>query len=159
MIMERDMIHFKHNSIERGLCGNYSKMWDKAKSKEQLIQIATDSNGMPYMCESIDGGWGLSVEYIKDNYSHWCSGIKIHQRGYTSAMLCGISEDYHSEVTELLIIGCKDIKIFLSPIVSEIYVCGNSNVEFVLTEDNSAMVHLYGNSRCNNCIGLNIIHE
>ena len=47
--MERDMLFFKHNAIEKGLCQQYTEMWDCASDKESLVRMATDSNGASYM--------------------------------------------------------------------------------------------------------------
>ena len=56
---------FREAAKSRNLCDKYSEMWDNCKSKKQLFDLATDSNGIPYICESMVEGWGLTPDFIK----------------------------------------------------------------------------------------------
>lgn len=157
--MNADLVHFRHNAAIRNLCGNYSSMWDKASDREQLVRLATDSNGISYMCESMENGWGLSPDFIRKNFTEWCDGREIRHKGYKSAMLCEYTGGYVSKVTELLVIGCNGINITLSSTISEVYICQNSRVTFDLSDNCTATVHLYGNSNCNALDGLKIVRH
>lgn len=150
-----DLLQFKKNAKERELCENYTSEWNNSKSKKDLVKIATDSNGAPYMCESITAGWGLSADYINNNFNDYCDGSKIEQRGYTSSMLCKFNDIYKNTSTILLVINCN-CNIEIDTRICEIFVCDGSNITIINDLGNKAIVHLYGNSTCNKCNGIKI---
>ena len=41
-----DLLSFKRNAMMLGLCTGYKNKWDAATSKEALMDIALDSNGV-----------------------------------------------------------------------------------------------------------------
>lgn len=150
-----DLLQFKRNAKSRDLCRLYTDMWNSCKSNEDLVRMASDSNGALYMCESITEKWGLSSEYIKENFKEFCHGEPIKQRGYNSCMLCGYIGTYTNSNTIVLVIDSK-CDIILDTKVCEIFVCENSDVNIINNNDNQAIVHLYGNSICNDCNGVEI---
>ena len=153
-----DLLQFKRNAKSRDLCRLYTDMWNSCKSKEDLVRMASDSNGALYMCESITEKWGLSSEYIKENFEGYCEGQPIKQRGYNSCMLCEYNGTYTNSNTIMLVIN-STCDIVLDTKVCEIFVCDNSHINIINNNNNQASIHLFGNSTCNNCIGVEIKKE
>lgn len=63
-----DLKQFKNNAIAKGLCDNYTNLWDDNKSKKQLFELACDVNSIKYMAKSLSEGWGLSPVFISDKF-------------------------------------------------------------------------------------------
>ena len=103
---------FREAAKSRNLCEKYSEMWDNCKSKKQLIDLATDSNGIPYVCESIVEGWGVTPEFISENFKTFINGRYVSQHnGYTSAMYVErfFVEPVVVKTTNLVVIACEGV--------------------------------------------------
>lgn len=103
---------FREAAKSRNLCEKYSEMWDNCKSKKQLFDLATDSNGIPYICEAMVEGWGVTPDFISEKFKTFINGRYISQHnGYTSAMYVEkfFIEPLVVKTTNLVVIACEGV--------------------------------------------------
>lgn len=103
---------FREAAKSRNLCEKYSELWDNCKSKKQLFDLATDSNGIPYICEAMVEGWGVTPEFISKNFKTFINGRYISQHnGYTSAMYVEkfFIEPLEANTTNLIVMACEGV--------------------------------------------------
>jgi hypothetical protein len=126
--MENEMLNFLSQAKLRGLCTNYTKKWESAESKKELLDIALDANGMPYVCKCVAEGWGITPEYIAQSFKGYLNGRYIHSgNGYTSAIYVG-DGNVGIVSTAAILIDCKGV--VSSNRMCELYIA-NSDVELI----------------------------
>ena len=143
--MDSTFTEFIAKAKRLGLCQEYTDKVDKAGSKLAFMQIALDANAMPWLCESICKGWGLTPEYIAQKFAPFNNGRFIRNDGYTSAMFCLPPEDeIKIDTTATLIIGFNGkIKVDRP---CEIYLC---NSQVVIIGNGAPRCYLYNSSVVN----------
>ena len=62
-----DLKQFKNNAIAKGLCDNYTNLWDDNKSKKQLFELACDVNSIKYMLSLFPKDGGLVLFLLVTN--------------------------------------------------------------------------------------------
>ena len=135
---------FREAAKSRNLCEKYSEMWDNCKSKKQLFDLATDSNGIPYICEAMVDGWGVTPEFISENFKTFINGRYTSQHhGYTSAMYVErfFIEPLVAKTTNLVIIACEGVVNIPEDVVCNLSIV-NSNV--VVSGSGVCYVKTYG---------------
>ena len=135
---------FREAAKSRNLCDKYSELWDNCKTKKQLIDLATDSNGIPYVCESMAEGWGVTPEFISENFKTFINGRYTSQHnGYTSAMYVErfFIEPLVAKTTNLVIIACEGVVNIPEDVVCNLSIV-NSNV--VVSGSGVCYVKTYG---------------
>lgn len=149
------ILQFKRNATILGLCGEYKKKWDECNTKQDLVDMALDSNGVEFMADSIAFGWGLSKDYLLREFGKYANGAyKCHEGGgYTSEMYVGAHGTLKSGTAILLVAYCDDLKIVIPEYAfCRIYVCGGSKI---LIENNGKCEVLNYGPNDIKCIGLN----
>lgn len=138
-----DLLRFKKEAIDKGLCKEYRDKWDRAKSKKDLIDIALDANGIEYMAEMLSGEWGLTPEYICEEFAEYINGAYTRGKdGYKTAMYVKYEGEIIASCTAYLIVSCDvDIKI-PENCVCRIFVCADSNV--IVDCEGDCEVYYYG---------------
>ena len=135
---------FREAAKSRNLCEKYSEMWDNCKSKKQLFDLATDSNGIPYICEAMVEGWGVTPDFISDNFKTFINGRYISQHnGYTSAMYVEkfFIEPLVAKTTNLVIIACEGVVNIPEDVVCNLFIV---NSDVVLSGSGVCYVKTYG---------------
>lgn len=123
-----------------GLCGQYKTMWDACRNKKDLIDMAIDANGVEFMADSIEFGWGLPKEYLMKEFGDFVNGkYQRNKGGYKSRMYVGYEEDITIDSTITLLVGCKGKIIIPCSMVASIYVCGGCDIDV----KNDGVVYLY----------------
>ena len=121
---------FREAANSRNLCDKYSELWDNCKSKKQLFDLATDSNGIPYICESMVEGWGVTPEFISEKFKTFINGRYISQHnGYTSAMYVEkfFIEHLVVSTTNVIVMACEGAIEIPENIVCNLFIV-NSDV-------------------------------
>ena len=59
-----DLLAFKRNVMLLGLCSSYKEKWDSATSKEVLMDMALDSNGVELLADAHSFGFGMDIQYM-----------------------------------------------------------------------------------------------
>ena len=103
---------FREAAKSRNLCDKYSERWDSCNTKKQLFDLATDSNGIPYICAAMVEGWGVTPDFISEKFKTFINGRYVSQHeGYTSAMYVErfFIEPLVAKTTNLVIIACEGV--------------------------------------------------
>ena len=135
---------FREAAKSRNLCEKYSEMWDNCKSKKQLFDLATDSNGIPYICEAMVDGWGVTPEFISENFKTFINGRYTSQHhGYTSAMYVErfFIEPLVAKTTNLVIIACEGVVNIPENVVCNLFIV---NSDVVVSGSGVCYVKTYG---------------
>ena len=135
---------FREAANSRNLCDKYSELWDNCKSKKQLFDLATDSNGIPYICESMVEGWGVTPEFISAKFKTFINGRYISQHnGYTSAMYVErfFIEPLVAKTTNVVIMACEGVVEIPENVVCNLFIV---NSDVVLSGYGVCYVKTYG---------------
>lgn len=134
------------------LCKEYMGRLDKAGSKAQLINLALDANGLPWVAESVAKG-ELPIEVISNDFKPFLNGNFTRiGNGFTSQIYCQPPEDeIKITTTATLIIGFKGKVIVDRP--CRLYLC-KSDVTIIGTA--TPEVYLYNSTIVNDNCFVNI---
>lgn len=128
-MMAGGMLAFKRNAVLLGLCDEYKAAWNSVKSRKDLVDLALDANGVEFMAKSVAEGWGLSKEYILDNFGDYVNeGYVRDKGGYTSKLYVDYGGDIFAPATLNLLVGCNTSVLVPEGSVCKIYVCGKTYV-------------------------------
>lgn len=138
-----DLNEFRENARKKDLCAEYSKLWDRCKSRKQLIDLALSSKGLDYLCCSVTQGWGISSDLIYKDFARFINGMYVsEQKGYTSCLFCQMAGSLVAYTTVLGIIDCDmSIEVPKNHLV-EIYCGGKCKIE--LSGEGECVVINYG---------------
>lgn len=150
--MIRDLFYFYKNALTRGLCGEYKTAWKQCKEdKRKLMDLALLQQSLPYVLTATFQNWGLSVDYLKEEFADYINGNYIGYdvdgvEGYTSSMWV----DYHNDTT-----ASEDVNVYIhcsGDITIEeskcptIYVSNNSDINVLFDGYNSVQFYLFDES-------------
>ena len=142
-MMAGGLLAFKRNAVLLGLCDEYKAAWNSVKSRKDLVDLALDANGVKFMAESVAEGWGLSKEYILENFGDYVNeGYVRDKGGYTSKMYVDYGGDIFQLATLNLLVGCNTSVLVPEGSVCKIYVCGMSDVRISCV--GKCYVYVYG---------------
>ena len=141
-----DLLKFKRNAVMLGLCGEYKSRWDSAKSKQDLMDIALDANGVEMLCDAAAFGWGMDIQYMKNAFSEYINGNwKRKKDGYTSCLYVLHDGVIEQECTITAIISCNGEFHVPKGKACKLYVSGDSNIN--VTGEGDCYVYLYGDCK------------
>lgn len=148
-----DLVKFREDANARDLCSQYRGKWDLCKSKKDLIDLALDSNGMPYLCQSIFEKWGLTPEFIATEFADYINGkyISKHESGYTSTLYVLYDGDVEVSSTALVFIGCRSVVNIPKNRICRCYV-----LDSVLRFEGEGMCEINEYGNCSVDCGFNI---
>lgn len=150
------MTNFFRNAKRLGLCDEYTLRWQSANmSKKRLFDLACNVQSLGYIARSIMEGWGLTPEYISEEFKSFINGEYAFKDGYTSTIYCLYDEPINVDTTAMLIVGCNTDIIIPKTRVSELHIV-NSKVRIL--DKGKAFVYLY-NSEITNTDHRAIIKE
>lgn len=129
----RRILDFKRRASGMGLCAEYSKRWNRALSKKELMDIATDSNGVHFLADAMSFGWGGDVNptYIREEFPEFINGRYQRRGAYTSRLYCGFHGKARADSTIMLFIDCQCSIEVPRNIFCSIIVAGKSDVTIV----------------------------
>ena len=137
---------FREAANSRNLCDKYSELWDNCKSKKQLFDLATDSNGIPYICESMVEGWGVTPDFISEKFKTFINGRYISQHnGYTSAMYVEkfFIEPLVVSTTNVIVMACEGVIEIPENVICNLFIV---NSDVVLSSSGVCYVKEYGSN-------------
>lgn len=139
-----ELLTLKRNAKMLGLCGVYADRWDEAQDKEELVRLATDANGVEFLCDGVAFGWGLTAEFIKANFAKYINGYTINNpKGYTSQLYVNETSPIITvEATITAFIGCNCGIVVPQYSIAKIYVAGKSKID--LHNNGECYVYCYG---------------
>lgn len=138
---------FREAAKSRNICEKYSELLDGCNTKKQLFDLATDSNGIPFICEAMVDGWSVTPELISENFKTFINGRYISQhKGYTSAMYVErfFIEPLVAKTTNVVIMACEGVVEIPENVVCNLFIV-NSNV--VVSGYGVCYVKTYGKNK------------
>ena len=141
----------KRRSIALGLCGRYKGAWDECSSPQDLCDLATDINGLAFLCDACSFGWGgtFNADYIADRFADFINGRYTRNKdGYTTALYCKDEGVVYARTTALCLIDCTSTVIVPHDSMVEILVGGNSDIT-VMNLGKITKLAIYGNATVN----------
>lgn len=152
-----DLLVFKRNAMMLGLCGGYKEKWDAATSKEALMDIALDSNGVEMLADAAAFGWGMDIQYMKRTFFGYINGKwKRNKDGYTSCLYVDFNGQIEQDCTLTTVLSSKVEFNVPKGSVCKLYVSGGSEVN--ITGEGICYVYSYsenkvtGNFKQLNCV-------
>ena len=141
-----DLLSFKRNAMMLGLCTSYKDKWDEATSKEALMDMALDSNGVEMLADAAAFGWGMDIQYMKRTFSDYINGKwKRNKDGYTSCLYVDFNGQIEQDCTLTTVLASKVEFHVQRGNVCKLYVGGNSAVN--ITGDGACYVYSYGENK------------
>lgn len=123
------ILDFKREAIAKGLCKQYRNKWDNAQSKKDLVDIALDANGIEYMAEMLNEGWGLTPEHIHKEFADYINGrYEKKHNGYKTAMYVMYNGELTTSCTAYLLASCNIKVVIPKNCVCRLFICAGSNV-------------------------------
>lgn len=140
--------------VENGLiCEEYKNKIFKRRSKLNIIQTVLDANGVSFLQEMNEKGFGLPYEvimkqfksYINGNYkAEFSKGDRIF---YTSRLYCCYQDEVLIDSTVTTLLGCKcDITIEDYDFV-KIYLDSNCDVRINCPKNARCLVEYWGKAK------------
>lgn len=158
MTHAKSILQLKRKAIAMGLCGDYKGIWDKSTTQKDLVNMAADINGADFLCASVEKGWGLTKDFLINNFNGLINGFYVarcgNDNGYTSEIYVGHKCDITVRTT-ILIVLYSDVTIHVpTNHVCRIFAAGNTNIsvecngvcEFVYYSDDNMRYMVNGNS-------------
>lgn len=141
-----DLLSFKRNVMMLGLCTGYKNKWDVATSKEALMDIALDSNGVELLTDAHSFGFGMDIQYMKRTFSDYINGKwKRSKDGYTSCLYVDFNGQIEQDCTLTTVLASK-VEFHVSKgNVCKLYVGGGSTVN--ITGEGICYVYSYGHNK------------
>lgn len=138
-----ELLTLKRLARQLGLCEEYTKKWNGAVSKRELMDVALDAKGADFIADSHAGGWGLSADFLKREFGDYINGKYVSDAsGYTSELYAG----YEGEVTQIatltLMIDCKGRFVVPEGRACEVYLSGDCDIE--IENNGHCAVFAYG---------------
>ena len=98
-----NILQLKEETKRRGLCEEYSRIWDAASTEDDIFSLACSVKGADYICSAIHNGYFLNKEELATLLHKYANGKKISkQKGYTTVLYC---EDSHITANTTVIIA------------------------------------------------------
>ena len=140
-----DLLAFKRNAMMLGLCTSYKDKWDAATSKEALMDMALDSNGVEMLADAAAFGWGMDIQYMKRAFFGYINGKwKRSKGGYTSCLYVDFNGQIEQVCTLTTVLASK-VEFHVSKgSVCKLYVSGESTVN--ITGEGICYVYSYGHN-------------
>lgn len=140
--------------VENGLiCEEYKNKIFKRRSKLNIIQTVLDANGVSFLQEMNEKGFGLPYEVIMKQFKSYINGrykaefSKGDRIFYTSRLYCCYQEEVLIDSTVTTLLGCKcDITIEDYDFV-KIYLDSNCDVRINCPKNARCLVEYWGKAK------------
>ena len=101
--------------LDNGLiCERYLPSVGSAQSRKQFMDVVLDANGMAFLCDMREKGYGLPYDVICGEFRAYLNGRYIHTKtktsgSYTASMYCRIEDPSEITINTTLtgIFGCS----------------------------------------------------
>lgn len=147
-----EMFLFYKNSLLNNLCNEYSTEWNSNKlNKEGLFNLSMRQQSLPYMATSTFSGWGLSIDYIYNEFNDYINGKYIAKncddiKGYTYERYCKYDKniDIRTDITDIM--NCNSIVSIELTKCPVLYINNNSNIKIHCNGFNSLRIYIFDKS-------------
>lgn len=145
--MKDEINAFFNAAKDKGLCDEYISRFLAVKSKKQLMDMALGIQGILYLAQASNAGWGIPFKYMHEHFGMFINGKYIYDsKTYTSEMYLYHNDTIIPNATICTIIDCTaDVNI--KPYkYSDIYLFGNSKINLIMDEGAKCFVRSYGDN-------------
>ena len=121
-------LQLKEETKRRGLCEEYSRIWDAASTEDDIFSLACSVKGADYICSAIHNGYFLNKDELATLLHQYVNGKRTSkQKGYTTALYC---EDSHITANTTVIIAVYGKYNITIPEghICQIFAAGNTKV-------------------------------
>lgn len=153
--MDAELFMFYKNSLSRDLCKEYSDMFKKyLGDKKQMLSLAMQQQSIPYVATSIYEGWGVDIEYLKENYKGYINGRYTAKdcdmvQGYSYELWCDYRASMKVKTDIVHMVQCKcDVNIQQTKCPT-IYISNKSNINIKPQGYNTIFIYLFDESIVN----------
>ena len=141
-----DLLTFKRNALVLGLCTGYKDKWDNAKTKEELMDMALDANGVEMLADACAFSWGMDIPYMKRAFSDYINGKwKRSKDGYSSCLYVGYNGQIEQSCTLTTILASNVTFHVPKYHICKLYVGGCTEVN--ITGEGECYVYSYGENK------------
>ena len=123
-----NILQLKEETKRRGLCEEYSRIWDAASTEDDIFSLACSVKGADYICSAIHNGYFLNKDELATLLHQYVNGKRTSkQKGYTTALYC---EDSHITANTTVIIAVYGKYNITSPEghICQIFAAGNTKL-------------------------------
>lgn len=127
------------------ICDRYLPLVLSSRSRKQFMDVALDINGITFLCDMVNAGYGLPYNVMNTEFAAYMNGRYIHvssssSGAYSSSMYCGVKvpSEITASTTLLGIFNCH----------CEIHVPKNHTVQLCVDSSSDVTVKLEPGSRC-----------
>lgn len=156
--MGRSIVEMKEYAVRHGLCGEYLGMWNAAESSEELMMLATDANGLPFLAEAFADEWAITESAAQRMFGGYINGNwQANHGGYTSEIWLGVrtGQRFVLRSTGTLVVNCDMELEVPDRRIRRVYISGRSNIRvmcvgtaLILVYGKNAEVSVDGSGRC-----------
>ena len=132
------------------ICERYLPAVDAARSRKQFMDVVLDVNGMTFLCDMRERGYGLPYDVMCDEFKAYLNGRYIHTksallRGYTSSMYCRVEAPSEITINTTLtgIFGCSCSIHVPANTYCQLIVDGSSVVNITVGDGGKCYVDLW----------------
>lgn len=139
----------KRRSVALGLCDRYKGGWDSCTTAGELYDLATDINGLEYICDATTFGWGgsFNTRYIAERFGDLINGAyKRDKDGYTTVLYCRYEGVVTVHDTVICLLDSKATVIVPPDQYPTIIVAAGSDVNIIGMGRISEVI-IYGDSK------------
>lgn len=138
------MQKFRADAEKHGLCAKYAVLWNKAKTVEELQELALDMQGLEFIAKAYAEGWGLPLEYARTVFPEIVTGKAVGRHdNYTTQMFFEREENIMAKEDVILLVNCKCAVIIGDNDVKTIMVSGDSDIT-VINDTGYCSICIYG---------------
>lgn len=137
--------------LDKGLiCERYLPLVDAARSRKQFMDVVLDINGMAFLCDMREKGYGLPYNAICEEFRAYLNGRYIRAKtkpsgSYTASMYCRIEDPSEITINTTLtgIFGCSCNIHVPANISCQLIVDGSSVVNITVGNGGKCYVDLW----------------
>lgn len=138
----------KEVSDTGNLCDDYQGRVRRSVSNKQLFDIATDANGMSYLCEMRAKGHALPYSVIKSRFGNFINGKCVVSHGtkdpYSSSIYCEHDGEVMANTNIMTFLGCKSTVMVGDGSVTYIFADSNTELSVICSSMGKAIVRYWG---------------
>lgn len=123
-----NILQLKEETKRRGLCEEYSRIWDAASTEDDIFSLACSVKGADYICSAIHNGYFLNRDELATLLYQYVNGKKTSkQKGYTSVLYCEDSNITANTTVIIAVYGKYNI-IIPEGHICQIFAAGNTEL-------------------------------
>ena len=131
------------------VCEKFREMLKEARSMKGVFDIALRTEGIEFICKSVEEGWSPTKQEIWDNFKPYLNGKYVHDGKYSSVMYCGFKGKVFCDKTVMCLLWCDAEIVVPKNRICMIYVAGEGSTVRVTGEGRS-VVYCYGGASAGN---------